>query len=61
MLPLLSEETSSNLRIAFSVFKTICNRHKNIFIVDKDFNEISVLKEVFEKAKILLCTLYVIN
>lgn len=39
----------------------MCTQRTSIFIVDKDFTEIGVLKTVFLDAAVLLCTFHVIN
>ncbi|GBN27314.1 hypothetical protein AVEN_190515-1 [Araneus ventricosus] len=57
----LSEETATNFRKTFQYFRKICTQPSSIFIVDKDFNEISVLKEVFGRAIILLCYFHVLK
>ena len=61
MLTFMSEESSVNLEATFKFFKTMCTKSTNIFVVDKDFNEIFVLKRVFPEAKILLCTFHVLK
>lgn len=61
LLVLLSEETGSNFQTAFLIFKTINAQKTNIFTVVKSFNEILVMKEVFENARILLYTYHIIK
>jgi len=57
----LSEETATVFRAAFNLFKQMCSQPPSIFIVDKDFTEIAVLREVFIGATLLLCTFHVIK
>jgi len=61
MLAFLAEETSVNLRAAFHFFKSMCTEVVPIFTVDKNFTEITVLKEVFPDATILLCVFHVLK
>lgn len=60
-LAFISEETANNLRATFRSLKKMCTQIPEAFIVDKDFNEISVLKEVFGTVRILLCNFHVIK
>ena len=61
-LAFLAEETADNFRSSFKYFKSMCAASPpSVFIVDKDFTEITVLKEVFIQSTILLCTFHVIK
>ena len=51
----LSEVTACNFRSAFGCFRNMSSESPSVFIVDKDFNEISVLSSVFPNSTILLC------
>ena len=57
MLAYSSEEMSVNLRSAFRFSQGIRLLKTRVLTIDKDFNEISVLKEVFPEATILLYVL----
>jgi len=57
----LSDETAATFKSTFNFFKEMCTQRPSIFIVDKDFTEIGVLKIVFPDAAILLCTFHVIK
>ena len=60
----VKDESKESLTHAFHIFatynKSILEKTK-VLMVDKDFNEINCLKEVFTKAKVLLCTFHVIK
>lgn len=61
-LAFLAEETAVNFRSAFKFFKDMCAESPpSVFIVDKDFTEITVLKEVFTRSTILLCLFHLIK
>ena len=60
-LAFLAEETAVNFRWTFQRFKEMCSESPAIFVVDKDFNDISVLRQVFPTAAILLCYFHVIK
>jgi len=60
-LAFLSEETAVNFGRAFCCFEHMCSEPPTIFMVDKDFNEISILREVFPTATNLLCLFHVIK
>ena len=57
----IAEESSENLEFVFRNFKLFCTHDPQIIMINKDFNEISVLKIVFPLAVILLCTFHVIK
>jgi len=61
-LTFLSDETAKTFEAAFLLFKTVCCVPPAVIFVDnKDFNEINVLKKVFPSAAILLCNFHVIK
>ena len=60
-LSFISEESKENLKFVFSNFKSMSLHDPTVIIVDKDFNEITVLKSVLCIATILLCTFHIIK
>ena len=60
-LSFISDESADNLRFVFTSFKKMTLHDPSVIIVDKDFNEIKLLKEIFPNAVILLCTFHVIK
>ena len=56
-LAFIAEETGRNFRDTFQIFKSMCSKSPSVFIVDKDLNEVAILREVFPLTSILLCTI----
>jgi hypothetical protein len=57
----LADEGGEAYRFAFESFKKSLNKEPPNILVDKDFNEISILKEVFPNTRILLCEFHVLK
>lgn len=60
-LGFLSTETAENFGQVFLHFKKMSPQSPEVFLVDKDFNEIAVPQEVFKTSIILLCNFHVIK
>ena len=60
-ISILSDESKPNIEFAIRSFKKICNREDLVFIVDKDFNQINVIKNEFSKAIVLLCNFHTLK
>ena len=60
-LAFLSDETAATFRAAFKFFRDMCSQAPSVFMLDKDFTEIGVLKEIFPNASLLLCHFHVIK
>lgn len=60
-LSFISQETAQNFTDVFQCFKKICIQLPSVFILDKDFNEIAVLRKIFPNSRILLCKFHVIK
>ena len=55
------DDVKDNLKFVFSNFICMSLHDPTVIIVDKDFNEITVLKSVLCIATILLCTFHIIK
>ena len=56
-----ADESRKTYLNIFQSFSSVCQKAPPIIIVDKDFNEIACLSEVFPNSTILLCTFHVIK
>ncbi|XP_077297381.1 uncharacterized protein LOC143919071 [Arctopsyche grandis] len=57
----ISIESLINLKECIKEFQTICTNIPKIFMIDKDFTEISAIKNVFPTSHILLCKFHIIK
>ena len=53
------DETSESLKFVLSAFRDISHHRPTAVLIDKDFTEIKILKELFPTARILLCLFHV--
>ena len=53
------DETSDSLRFVLSAFRDISAHRPTAVLIDKDFTEIKILKELFPTTRILLCLFHV--
>ena len=60
-ISLLSQETASSFEFILKIFATICIRQDVVFLVDKDFTEVSTLKKVFPSSIVLLCIFHALK
>ena len=60
-LPFLAYEKADIFTAAFRFFKNFTAKLPVVFIFDKDFKEIALLKSMFPNATILLCNFHVIK
>ena len=60
-MALMCDETQSSMEFALKSFRKLCLRPVMIFIVDKDFGQISVLNDIFPGSRILLCQFHAIK
>ena len=60
-MALMCDETNQTMDFAISRLKLICLRYTLVFIVDKDFGQLSVLTSLFPEARVLLCHFHAIK
>lgn len=60
-LAFLAHETVATFQSGFQSYKAICSQLPAIFLLDKDFTEIAVLKGEFPETIILLCNLQILK
>ena len=53
-MALMCDEINQTVEFALSRFKHVCVHYTLVFIVDKDFGQLSVLRSIFPKARVLL-------
>ena len=58
---LMSDETAACFEIILNSFSRVCVRQDLIFLIDKDFTEISTLKNIFPSSTILLCIFHALK
>ena len=58
---LLSQESASSFEFILGHFANICVRQDLIFLIDKDFTEVSSLRKVFPSSTVLLCIFHVLK
>ena len=57
----MAQETASSIEFVLSNFSKICVRQDLVFLVDKDFTEISTLKRIFPSSTVLLCIFHALK
>ena len=57
----LSDEGSDAYEFAFSAFRSSIQKDPPVIILDKDFNELAVIKKVFPTSLPLLCIFHVLK
>ena len=57
----MAQETASSFEFVLSNFSKICVRQDLVFLVDKDFTEISTLKRIFPSSTVLLCIFHALK
>ena len=60
-LAFMSDEGAEAVEFAFSTFRRICGKDPPVLMVDKDFNEINIMKKVFPTSRIILCWFHVLK
>ena len=60
-MALLCDESKPNVQFALAAFKKLCLRQDLLFVVDKDFGQLEVLRELFPSAVVLLCVFHAIK
>ena len=59
---IMRTEEDSNMEFSYNNFTPFIDHDKNkVIFVDKDLQNIDILRKLFPKAKILLCTFHVIK
>ena len=60
-MALMCDEVYATVEFALKTFKSFCSRNDLIFIVDKDFGQISALNKIFPESTVLLCIFHAIK
>ena len=60
-MELMCDETNTTVECALRCLKSMCLHEDLIFIVDKDFGQLSVLRKLFPGATVLLCIFHAIK
>ena len=58
---LLSQESAASFEFILSTFAKLCVRQDLIFLIDKDFTEISSLRKIFPNSTVLLCIFHALK
>ena len=60
-LSFLEDEAADAYSFSFSTLRKIIGRDPPVLVIDKDFNELNILKSVFPTSNVLLCRFHVLK